>query len=276
VVLNDNQDLRLLGQTLCGVYDAVDSADPDLLHHYYGAAENQEHHPTDDTEAESLPSNSASGSESLSNSSFDSPSNSGSGSTSPSNSDSDPESLSNSTSGSEASSNFDLESPSDSSSNLEPPSSGLSFDPETDSEDDTDSDGDDGSNAGNGSVAQMDGPEVRSAGVCMDIAQIIAAAQGRNIRHDAAEVAQSNMPFINADEGRAFAIALDNTLLSEEYPTGFHLNDEYESSESYRTGRSSRPLVIPLPHDVWFPRILVWCRALDLLMRLELAREQVV
>ena len=110
----------------------------------------------------------------------------------------------------------------------------------------------------------------------MDIAQIIAAAQGRNIRHDAAEVAQSNMPFINTDEGHAFAIALDNALSSEEYPAGFHLSDEYESSESYRTGRSSRPLVIPLPHDIWFPRILVWCRALDLLMRLELAREQVV
>ena len=78
------------------------------------------------------------------------------------------------------------------------------------------------------------------------------------------------MPFINADEGRVFARTLKRTLSSKEYPAGFHLNDEYESEESYMTGHSSKPLVIPLPHNVWFPRILAWCTAVDILMRLEL------
>ena len=181
---------------------------------------------------------------------------------SPSNSDSGSESPS------ESSTSSDSESPSESSSN-------------SDFSDGRESDGDGGSDIGDDSdsdadVDLADESEAGSVGSWRGIAQIIAAAQGRNVRHDAAEVAQSNVPFVSADEGHAFAIALGNTLSLEEYPEGFCLCDEYESSESYRTGRSSRPLVIPLPHEIWFPRILVWCKALDLLMRLELAREQVV
>lgn len=224
-----------MGQTKHGVYDAVDEVDPDLLHRYYGAAENQENRPSDGTEAGSPPSNSGSGSESPSDSE------SSSGSESPS----DSESSSNSDSGDGA---------------------------ESDS-DGAESDGDGGSDTGDADVDLADESEAGSAGSWRGIAQIIAAAQGRNVRHDAAEVAKSNMPFINADEGHAFAIALGNALSLDEHPAGFCLNDKYESSESYRTGRSSRPLVIPLPHEIWFPRILVWCKALDLLMRLELTRE---
>jgi hypothetical protein len=108
------------------------------------------------------------------------------------------------------------------------------------------------------------------------IAKVIAGAQKRNIRHDAAEVAKSAMPFENTDEMRAYTLALGNALASNNQPAGFGLNEEYESVESYKTGRSSKALIIPLPHQVWFPRIVVWCKALDLLKRLWICREVVV
>ena len=80
------------------------------------------------------------------------------------------------------------------------------------------------------------------------------------------------MPFENKDEMHAFALALDNALASSEFPAGFRLNEEYESLESYKTGHSSKPLIIPLPYDVWFPRIVVWCKALDLLKHLPICK----
>ena len=107
------------------------------------------------------------------------------------------------------------------------------------------------------------------------IAEIITKAQRRNIRHDAAEVAASAFPFESAEEAQVFVIALDQALSSGERPANFALNDEYRSLESYTTGRSSKPLVITLPHDIWFPRIVVWCTALDLLKRLSLCRDVV-
>jgi hypothetical protein len=105
-----------------------------------------------------------------------------------------------------------------------------------------------------------------------DIAKTIASSQKRNIRHDAAEVAGSAIPFEGTDELRAYALALDNALTTNEYPAGFNLSEKYDSFESYKTGRSSRPLIIPIPYDVWFPRIIVWCKALDLLKRLPMCR----
>ena len=74
----------------------------------------------------------------------------------------------------------------------------------------------------------------------------------------------------------AYTLALEVELASEEYPAGFGLDEEYESLESYKTGRSTKLLTIPLPYDIWFPRIVVWCKALDLLKRLPLYREAVL
>lgn len=108
-----------------------------------------------------------------------------------------------------------------------------------------------------------------------DIAGIIAGAQSHNVWHEAAEVAGNSSPFERNDDQYAFALALGAALNSMAYPTGFHLNEEYESFESYRTGRSTRPLVIPLPHNVWFPRIVVWCKALDLLKRLTMCKAMI-
>ena len=105
-----------------------------------------------------------------------------------------------------------------------------------------------------------------------DIAEIIADAQSHNVRHEAAEVARNSLPLDSEQDLHAFALALEAALDSETYPAGFHLNEEYESFETYKTGRSTKPLVIPLPYRVWFPRIIVWCKALDLLKRFPLCK----
>ena len=104
------------------------------------------------------------------------------------------------------------------------------------------------------------------------IAKVITNAQRCNIRHDAAEVATSAYPFESEDDAHVFLVAFKHALSSGERPAGFGLADEYESLESYTTGRSSKPLSIALPHDIWFPRIVVWCTALDLLKRLSLSK----
>ena len=106
-----------------------------------------------------------------------------------------------------------------------------------------------------------------------EIASTIADAQKRQIRHKAAEVAMSSTPFLNVEELQAYTLALAQSIESHEYPAGFGLNEEYESIESYKTGRSSKPLVIPLPHSIWFPRIIVWCKAVDLLKCLSICRD---
>lgn len=102
---------------------------------------------------------------------------------------------------------------------------------------------------------------------------MITQAQGRNIRHDAAEVAQASTPFTSRDDGEAFLIVLNRTVESDSHPAGFGLDEEWVSIESYTTGRSSTPLSIPLPYGVWFPRVVIWCQALDVLKRLKLAKE---
>ena len=93
----------------------------------------------------------------------------------------------------------------------------------------------------------MVGLEGDQAESWQEIAETITRAQKRNIRHEAAEVARAAMPFESEDEVHAFTLALESTLSSNKYPAGFGLNEEYESLESYKTGRSSKPLVIPLP-----------------------------
>ena len=90
-----------------------------------------------------------------------------------------------------------------------------------------------------------------------DIAEVIADAQSRNVQHEAAAVARNSSPFEAKEDQYVFALALGAAPNLDAHPAGFCLNKEYESFESYRTGRSVKPLVIPLPYDVWFPRIVV-------------------
>lgn len=97
-------------------------------------------------------------------------------------------------------------------------------------------------------------------------------AQEKQVRHQAAEVADTRLPFSKA-ELQMFARQLAEDLAAYCYPSGYSLNEEYEPLESYTTGRSTKQLVIPLPHQIWFPRMVVWCKALDLFNRVQLCKE---
>lgn len=156
-------------------------------------------------------------------------------------------------------------------------SSDSDADASLDSENDHDSEPEDDSisNASSSSEGEAESETTRIQ-AWQEIASTIAGAQKRQIRHDAAEVAMSSTPFLDLDELQAYTLALAQSMRSDEYPAGFGLNEEYESIESYKTGRSSKPLTIPLPHGIWFPRIVVWCKAVDLLKRLSICREATV
>ena len=97
------------------------------------------------------------------------------------------------------------------------------------------------------------------------IAEIIAEGQQHNICHDAAEVAKGTMPFQDEDQLNLFTTMFQAALDSPSHSAGFGLDEEYELSESYKTGHSKRPLVILLPYSIWFPQMVTWCKALDLL-----------
>jgi hypothetical protein len=164
-------------------------------------------------------------------------------------------------------------------------SNSLGFDGDTLDSDSSSSPGsngspDTGSSGSSDSATESDGDEdseeEEEEDTYQDIAKTIASSQKRNIRHDAAKVAGSAIPFEGADELHAYTLAVGDALASNEYPAGFNLSEEYDLVESYKTGRSSRPLIIPLPYDVWFPRIVVWCKALDLLKRLPMCRAAAV
>jgi hypothetical protein len=262
------QDLRLLGQTQHGVYDEAESVDPILLHRYYGAARSGAHNHSNGTDQDlngNLPDDSSSD--------FDSDADSNSGNRSSSNPHSGPNS--DSTSNSTGS----TPDPTDSNDSYESGSDGdgNGDDHEDDHKDDNESNvGENGkgcryNNNGNNfnvsfTLTTEQGDERTHSWEA--IADIIADCQKHNVRHDAAEVAKGAFPFEDEGQLDMFLAAFQATLDSATYPAGFGLDEEYESSESYKTGRSRNPLVIPLPYSVWFPRIVVWCKALDLLKRL--------
>ena len=151
------------------------------------------------------------------------------------------------------------------------PESDLESDSSSDSGSNLDSSSDSNPDNGSDDGATAAGVENGQVVSWQEITETIAKAQRRNIRHDAAEVAKAAVPFENGDEAHAFALALDS-VLSFSYPAGFGLTEEYESLESYRTGHSTKTLTIPLPYDVWFPCIVVWCKALDLLKCLSICK----
>ena len=223
----------MTGQAEHGVYnDETDSVDPVLLHHYYGAS-------------------------------------------TPGNGDRDPDLDSDDSNNSNNSNNSDNSSNSNDSDDSNDSSDSNNSDDSDDSDDSNSSDDSNDSNhpvnpnnPNNTTNSNRDQEDERAQS-WQDVAEIIAGAQKRNIRHDAAEVAKTAVPFKNEDEVQAFASAFNVALASSTYPAGFGLHEEYESLESYKTGRSLKPLVIPLPYEVWFPRIVAWCKAMDLLKRLQ-------
>lgn len=97
--------------------------------------------------------------------------------------------------------------------------------------------------------------------------QQISQTQGQHVRRQPAHVPGAASPFHNEEESQIFFAALDDIQLRQLAPAAFNLDMPYEPSEVYRTGRAKKDILMTLNHEVWFPRILLWCQALDLLKR---------
>jgi hypothetical protein len=114
-------------------------------------------------------------------------------------------------------------------------------------------------------------PESEASVKPRGIAKKIGRGQQQQVRHPAIDVPNTSCPFNNSIESEVFFTALDQVRTMNRIPAGFGLTDPYEPMETFRTGRAPKGLVIPLPHDVWFPRILLWCQALHLFKRFPMA-----
>jgi hypothetical protein len=71
--------------------------------------------------------------------------------------------------------------------------------------------------------------------------------------------------FKSVDELHLFWNALDHIQAKSLIPQGFTLNNIYESTETFHTSCCQVGLTVPLDYEVWYPCILLWCQALDLL-----------
>ncbi|KAJ7468189.1 hypothetical protein FB451DRAFT_1369188 [Mycena latifolia] len=80
----------------------------------------------------------------------------------------------------------------------------------------------------------------------------IQADQAQNIRHAPLLAEVLSQPDVPEDYG----------ILPEEWE-----GDSYDEVETIRTGTNSKELVVALPRDDWFPRVVQWAQALDLLTR---------
>jgi hypothetical protein len=106
------------------------------------------------------------------------------------------------------------------------------------------------------------------------VIRAIGEGQEKQIRHPPIEVPEATNPFMTEVQQLAFFSALNSLQDEENTLEGFDLNGQYEPTESYKTGRSRKGLRIPLPHSIWFPRIVLWCRAITLLQRLSIVVEE--
>jgi len=111
------------------------------------------------------------------------------------------------------------------------------------------------------------------AGVNGDVQSItdkITKGQEAHVRHQPVEAAQSKSPFRSNIELEAFQQALQQATSKNLRPAYLGLDLPYAPSETFYAGTSRKAITVPLPYNVWYPRILVWCRAIDLVTRIKL------
>jgi hypothetical protein len=107
-------------------------------------------------------------------------------------------------------------------------------------------------------------------GNVQSIMDTISKGQEVHIRHPPVEAAQGESPFKSTLERDAFQQALEQSTSRDLRPAYLGLDLPYEPSETFYTGRSRKGITVPLPYDVWYPRILLWCTAIDLVTRIKL------
>ena len=107
-------------------------------------------------------------------------------------------------------------------------------------------------------------------GDVQSITNKIVKGQEVHVRHPPVEAAWCKSPFQSTLEFDAFQQALQQAASRDFRPAYLGLDLPYAPSETFYTGRSRKGITVPLPYDVWHPRILLWCRAIDLVTRIKL------
>lgn len=107
-----------------------------------------------------------------------------------------------------------------------------------------------------------------------DVPAQIAAEYEHNFHHRPVKVARHHCPFSSDAELEAFKLALAQIQAEEIVPKGYNLFpeelkqefglDAYPTSHFLRAGKKGKELRISLPEEVWKPRAIHWCQALDL------------
>lgn len=117
-----------------------------------------------------------------------------------------------------------------------------------------------------------DADNQEEATVLKGLAAQIAADYERNFHHKPVANARHSSPFRSDDAALAFIDQLKTTLATDQIPAGYGVlpgeygPGDYPTSGTVHAGRGA-DLVILLPKDLWYPRAVRWCKALDLLKR---------
>ena len=102
------------------------------------------------------------------------------------------------------------------------------------------------------------------------VAKKITEGQETHVRHPPVEAARCKSPFRSTLELKAFQQALQQSTFKNLRPAYLGLDLPYAPTETFSTGRSRKGITVPLPYDIWYPRIVLWCRAIDLVTRIKL------
>ncbi|KAJ7760860.1 hypothetical protein DFH07DRAFT_1021347 [Mycena maculata] len=107
--------------------------------------------------------------------------------------------------------------------------------------------------------------------------------QAGNIRHAPIKVARHQSPFATPEQDEMFLTLLP-TLAEEDVPEDYGVRpDEWDNEPHYpevevirRPGTRGKEIQVVLPREEWYPRAVVWAKALDLLSRIVTELEEEV
>lgn len=110
-------------------------------------------------------------------------------------------------------------------------------------------------------------------GIAEEVGARIGLDQQANVRHAAVDAPNDSCPFVSVEAIDLFYQALTEAedqdiipnhlmVTAEEWPDG------YPTHELITTGtRSGKKLSVALPYDIWWPRAVVWARALRIMQQ---------
>lgn len=104
-----------------------------------------------------------------------------------------------------------------------------------------------------------------------EIAEHIERDQAGNVHSEPISVPEANSPFVSVEDEQAFAAAVQELQAADYEPALFTATVAagYEPYQYIRYGRrGKKELRVVLPHEIWYPRALLWAQALHVLSHL--------